>query len=632
MPRERRSNVRRANVTACTRCRNRKQRCDQKIPACSNCERAGLECVSMDIDGGVVPRRYHSISLLVLYSIHTNDYGSYVKSLEDRVAFLELQLSSNGISDVGTHSPSLFEPSDMNPSPSLTAPYDADEASDDLVDQIATSSLQPQPFTSGMVNHNGLALLRSLLSDPMARVSGAEVRSDSHFLLDELPPETLPSIPRREAVDKLVDIYFEHCNFFSPILESKDEFIQTIEPLYNQASPDQPLANAHFRALVVLGTSILLLNRVDFSVPASKSDSYFTAAMRIFAQNPETICTGDLNHLANLLFIIQYCCFASNITAAWHFIGLATRLAIELGLHKQQNTIPCDNDANGKRWLFWSLYTFERNLCVVIGRPFSIPDGSIRTPLPVASAEDGDTILAIHLLRQRILESEIFQTLNERQSPRGAIFDKALWRENIHQRLQEWFSSVPQIQKSTHLAPAGIFSGAFNNNLVFLYYPSNLFPTPTAKDLTILARSAIEAVKCYERSFRAGELRFFWRTIHNLFRSGVAIAYCAQPQLISEIPGLELEDVKGSLKTCSSVLWGMVERYPPGRAYRDVFDKVSNSVLNQQRGCSEEYSSHFDLRPEAQPTFDDLWSDPYTNLLPSSAFDTLVWGLGEPPK
>lgn len=578
------------------------------------------------------PEKVPHHSILLSISGHTNNYASYVKSLEDRVAFLELQLSSSGTSDVGTHSPALFEPGDLDPSPSLTAPYDADGVSEDLVGQIATSSLQPQPFTGGIVNHNGLALLRSLLSDPMSRVSGAEVRSDSHSLLDELPPETLPSIPRREAVGKLVDIYFEHCNFFSPILESKDEFIQTIEPLYNQVTPDQPLANAQFRALIVLGTSILLLNRVDFSVPASKSESYFTAAIRIFAQHPETICTGDLNHLANLLFIIQYSCFASNITAAWHFIGLASRLAIELELHKQQNITPCDNETNGKRWLFWSLYTFERNLCVVIGRPFSIPDGSIRTPLPEASAEDTETILAIHLLRQRILESEIFQVLNERQGPRGAIFDKGLWRENIHQRLQEWFSSVPQIQKSTHLAPAGIFSGAFNNNLVFLYYPSNLFPTPTAKDLTILARSAIEAVKCYERSFRAGELRFFWRTIHNLFRSGIAIAYCAQPQLICEIPGLEIEDVKGSMKTCSSVIWGMVERYPPGRAYRDVFDKVSNSVLNQQHGASEAHRSHFDLRSEAPTTFDDLWSDPYTNLLPLSAFDTLVWGLGEPPK
>lgn len=55
--RERRSNVRRTNVTACARCRSRKQRCDQNIPACSNCERAGAECISTDIDGRVAPRR-----------------------------------------------------------------------------------------------------------------------------------------------------------------------------------------------------------------------------------------------------------------------------------------------------------------------------------------------------------------------------------------------------------------------------------------------------------------------------------------------------------------------------------------------------------------------------------------------
>ncbi|KAL4884096.1 hypothetical protein BJY04DRAFT_182846 [Aspergillus karnatakaensis] len=58
MPSEqRRFNVRRANITACSRCRSRKQRCDQKIPACSSCERAGVECVSTDSDGRIVPRR-----------------------------------------------------------------------------------------------------------------------------------------------------------------------------------------------------------------------------------------------------------------------------------------------------------------------------------------------------------------------------------------------------------------------------------------------------------------------------------------------------------------------------------------------------------------------------------------------
>lgn len=65
----RRSNVRRSNVTACARCKSRKQRCDQNIPACSNCERAGVECVGHDADGSVLPRRYPYLPLLILQAL-----------------------------------------------------------------------------------------------------------------------------------------------------------------------------------------------------------------------------------------------------------------------------------------------------------------------------------------------------------------------------------------------------------------------------------------------------------------------------------------------------------------------------------------------------------------------------------
>lgn len=36
------------NVSACNRCRLRKNRCDQKLPSCASCEKAGVPCVGYD--------------------------------------------------------------------------------------------------------------------------------------------------------------------------------------------------------------------------------------------------------------------------------------------------------------------------------------------------------------------------------------------------------------------------------------------------------------------------------------------------------------------------------------------------------------------------------------------------------
>lgn len=67
------------NVSACNRCRLRKNRCDQNLPACSSCKKAGVKCVGFDpITKRETPR-------------------TYVYYLENRVSYLESLLANNGI-------------------------------------------------------------------------------------------------------------------------------------------------------------------------------------------------------------------------------------------------------------------------------------------------------------------------------------------------------------------------------------------------------------------------------------------------------------------------------------------------------------------------------------------------------
>jgi hypothetical protein len=53
------------NVSACNRCRLRKNRCDQKLPSCASCEKAGVACVGYDpITKREIPRRLASPRLV----------------------------------------------------------------------------------------------------------------------------------------------------------------------------------------------------------------------------------------------------------------------------------------------------------------------------------------------------------------------------------------------------------------------------------------------------------------------------------------------------------------------------------------------------------------------------------------
>lgn len=556
-----------------------------------------------------------------------------MKSLEDRIAHLETQLATQKSTESLQVSPVIFADLEIDPIPSPGLSHEAGKAFEDLITQISTDCTRIQSLYNGFGNPNEISVLQSLLSDTMTRTSWTEKESESQSLLKNLPSDNLPPIPGKEATLRLIDIYFEHSNFYSPILTSKDEFLDMIEPLYHERCSDQSYPLIRFCLLMVLGISILLLNRIDFSVSASRSEGYFKLATQLFAQNPGSTCTGDIQHLINLLLIIQYCCFASNITAAWHFLGLATRLAIELNLHKDRFATSSDPiSVNARRWLFWSLYTFERNLCVIIGRPFSFSDEAIDTPFPDVVPEEPKHPLAIHLLRYRRLESEVYTTLYERKSSNWAVLRKDIWRADIHQRLLDWHASVPHTHHSSHLAPAEMPNGCLYNTLVLLYIPSRHFPAPSIGDLTILVRAATDAIDCYKKTFRDGELRFFWRTVHNLFRSGVAIVYCAQPGLCDLIPGLSPETIAATINSCSSLLWGMVERYPAGRAYRDIYDRLATSVLEQRRSNNSPHDedAYFSTGEETNLLFGNLSNELASTLFSPDEFDALSWCYNDP--
>jgi hypothetical protein len=441
-----------------------------------------------------------------------------------------------------------------------------------------------------------------------------------------------------DAATRLIDAYFEHCEFFSPILSSKDEFLSLIAPLITEGCDSSNnatsiVAMTTFRAFIVFSVAVLLLNRTDSSFPVSRAEGYFAAAVQILVHNATAICTGDVEHIRNLVLIVQYCTFASNLTAAWHFIGLASRLAIELGLHDERTTERHQGELDDQRWLFWALYTCERNLCVIIRRPFSIPDEAIRTPLPTPRLEPlGDhagRAAALHLIRYRIIESEIYTTLHQKKPLNGATLDMLAWRDGMRRKLLEWLGSAPMPSSPpTQLAPLNIFEAVIHNTMVILYYPSTAFPNPSDHDVEILVQSATKCIDCYKVAFRDGQLRFFWRTTHNLFRSGVAMAYCIHAQRVQNYQNLNLAEMNASVNTCMSILWAMVERFPAGRVYRDAFE----NLINSGPGPLDLTGSTGHMGVETQ-TQTPILFDAATladMAIPQMTADPMFWGFGDP--
>lgn len=83
------------------------------------------------------------------------------------------------------------------------------------------------------------------------------------------------------------------------------------------------------------------------------------------------------------LLLLAWAAYGQNSEAAcWQFSGVAFRMAIDMGLHENQEIYESKAHLVRTRLLFWSLFVTDRVLSFAYGRPASISEEIIEIPLP----------------------------------------------------------------------------------------------------------------------------------------------------------------------------------------------------------------------------------------------------------
>ncbi|EWC46060.1 hypothetical protein DRE_04634 [Drechslerella stenobrocha 248] len=284
------------SVTACNRCRLRKNRCDQRIPACTQCEKVGVKCVGYDpINKREIPRSYVSyLEERVTYLenlLATNNLpfdppttffplnGQVVTSPNASSANpLSPSLSRNGVDSNDVNSPSFIKPPtpvSAHQTPGIVTINPGNRPIDDTADLIkndptlsAISSIPVQGTsdprflgsTSGISfarlvfeavkstnghgsdqgsvvgtypNSNSRYHRRSVAQPGVYNGQAKDTdMRESFFGLQAKPAIPAASFPSRELGKKLVELYFEHSNPQIPILH-RVEFMKFFEAAYD---------------------------------------------------------------------------------------------------------------------------------------------------------------------------------------------------------------------------------------------------------------------------------------------------------------------------------------------------------------------------------------------------------------
>lgn len=387
-------------------------------------------------------------------------------------------------------------------------------------------------------------------------------------------PLAASQMPTGEASRSLIAIYFEHSDSFTPILR-RTKFDAILQLASSSDSANAP--NCLFTTWIVFATATLLMNRKTASFPASRAEAYFLSARNVISKTPGLLHGDTPQAIENIALFVQFLLLGAKLRPAWHLLGIATRMAVEFNLHKQETHDLTSDEAIDRCWLFWSIYSFERILCAVLERPVAIPDEAITVPLPSCQG-NAQLLVALQLIKQRQMLSEICTTLIHRPPRNGAALDLASWRTTMLGQLQAVETAVELSSTSYRVMDPEIIVLYSSQLILLLLYPPCSQPVTDLEGLTLLANTSYTVIHRYKSLFKTGPLRYYWRTMHHLHRAGSAMIYCLKRLTLMQHNGLPLEKFIESINVCSAVLWGMTERYQPGAKYRDDFDMLAAAL------------------------------------------------------
>ncbi|KAK5740764.1 hypothetical protein LTR17_004354 [Elasticomyces elasticus] len=575
------------NVSACNRCRNRKNRCDQALPRCSNCQKAKIECVGFDpVSKRAIPR-------------------NYVYFLETRVNNLEALLQASGIACPPPSDDFAISDAIMPMVPFPPQAKEADEAPSDVsaLDPALQDSNHgiPSNSTSKSSNRTASTAKQSAHTTgiPFSRVVYAAVKSsvpsdgtapkpssslssasasggggsDSFFGLNTKPTVKPAPFPDFQLGQKLVELYFEHANPQMPILH-RGQFMQLVERVYTaDVKKRKPRELYLLNIVFAIGSGIIMdsLN-VEQTVTATETtfddadtvpnpkkrqriakqqyqpEHYHSAAiMHLDSFLGSTAAAegsgGGLEELQAVLLLAGLALLRPVAPGLWYIIGVAVRLAVDLGLHSEELDAPLDDhdptlasseSASGslgrrqwtrdmKRRLWWCTYSFDRLVSTCVGRPFGISDQVVTTEFPSLLLDDHITpsgftksptavelptykLVAHHYFRLRLLQSEVLQVLQHRQAEQVRLLGANRhneyihtelpspfvirfhsfreWRVDVDRRLWEWKDSAPK-QEMTGVAFTPLFLELnYWQAVILLYRQSLAVPEPLAGELS----------------------------------------------------------------------------------------------------------------------------------------------------
>ncbi|EIW67158.1 hypothetical protein TREMEDRAFT_64398 [Tremella mesenterica DSM 1558] len=448
---------------ACNRCQARKIKCDGALPRCGPCSKTGLE--DCNIEECVLWTQQH------------------VAQLEERIEWLHGLVAHTyeaGEWIGGVKTGTILQPKPIK-----------EYASEPLVEEVGLLSLRANGSYIGSMS--GVTLTRLICTalrleeqdEPIITVEDVPVRSTL---------SRAPYPPRSLAVEYITR-YTQRIHRWYPFLDL-NHLAETLSSVYDRGTQPDDFGRFTLNMIFALSSPI----PPDQYTPAE----YFRAALGLMTA---ILAQGSYDTVRVLLLLCLYGLRSWETPGVncWQIIGHATRIGIELGLHRHRyrgGSEEIENESRRKLW--WSTYSLERLIASGCCRVLSIPidqyaprDSVLMVPPALqpflrAEAWQIDLRPSLHLIEQRSLLGEVLEcvyTTRPRDRPSPPIAETSARVMQIQARLVTWAQTTPLVVQ-TDTIEHDVLQLAFHQATVLLHRPSPSFPNPAPDVLDVCLGAA----------------------------------------------------------------------------------------------------------------------------------------------
>lgn len=395
------------NKFACFECKKRRTRCSKTLPVCVTCQKMKRQCLYDPTLKTPLTRRHLTNveeELGLIKQVHQRllphlDYYSVLKNIRSGVsleeAVMDYQVAPSAdlakmVTPPQLPGPELAElnhrptdpnlqiaqviPSSLGSGPETdttsVSPFSSNSHSNNQWDERTKSANARSPFMiNGMATIDSDIFLGTTSSAALINLVGGE-----YFLHESTSgPETVlqePRIPDRLLIEHYVSSYFDTYHILYPIVN---------KPLFLAQFNDIVQAPPGWQSLLYIVAALGSFMSAETSERNDDLGLFHSCKLLLSMDDFET---GNLTLVQTLALMSNYLQKRDKPNSGYNYLGLAVRMAMGLGLHKEIKMETHLFNREMRKRIWWCLYIFDCGQTITYGRPLGLPCAGIDAELP----------------------------------------------------------------------------------------------------------------------------------------------------------------------------------------------------------------------------------------------------------